>query len=125
MIITRLLTSSIESRSTVSVVMSWKMQSKSHTNTYNAGIQADHARRTLIRQALRTWRLKENVFSPEIARTTFLGARVIMRAGDSREAAELFKKARNLRNTIVGAQKKGDSSLREKDFDELVTFFSR
>jgi hypothetical protein len=37
----------------------------------------------------------------------------------------LFKQARDFRNSITGVAKKSDSQLREKDFDNLVTFFCR
>ncbi|KAF2116999.1 tetratricopeptide repeat domain-containing protein [Lophiotrema nucula] len=85
----------------------------------------ENANRALIGQALKIWRLKETVFAPEIARTTFLEAKVYMQSGDVQRAAGLFKEARDLRNSISGARKKGDASLREADFDDLVTFFSR
>jgi hypothetical protein len=69
--------------------------------------------------------LKERVFTPEIARTTFLRAKVLNQEGETQEATSLFKQARDLRNSIPGAPKRSDAHLREKDFDELVTFFSR
>ena len=81
--------------------------------------------RALINQALKIWRLKEAVFRPEIARTTFLKAKVEMEAGCTQAAAGLFKEARNIRNRIPGASKRSDILLKEADFDELVTFFSR
>lgn len=71
------------------------------------------------------WRRKESIYIPELARTTFLKAKLLMRSGSEIKAAALFKEARSLRNSIQGAPKKADADLKEYDFDQLVTFFSR
>lgn len=81
--------------------------------------------RALIEQALRIWRPMETVFNPEIARSTFLMAKVLRQSGAIQQAVELFKEARELRNRVPSAPKKEDVSLGEADFDVLVTFFSR
>jgi len=82
--------------------------------------------RILIDQALKVWRLKgESIFNPEIARTTFLKAKLAMQCGNELEATMLFKKAKKLRSSIPGAPKKADSNLREGDFDELLVFYDR
>ncbi|KAL9095194.1 MAG: hypothetical protein Q9165_002450 [Trypethelium subeluteriae] len=81
--------------------------------------------RILVDQALKVWRVRESVYAPEIARTTFLKAKIIMKQGDESKARELFKDAKSLRNRIPRAPEKADADLRESDFDELVTFFSR
>ncbi|KAF2232579.1 tetratricopeptide repeat domain-containing protein [Viridothelium virens] len=83
------------------------------------------AARTLVDQALKVWRLRESVYTPEIARTTFLKAKIMMKQGDEFTATNLFKDAKSLRSRISGASEKADADLRESDFDTLVTFFSR
>ncbi|KAL9078237.1 MAG: hypothetical protein Q9157_002855 [Trypethelium eluteriae] len=83
------------------------------------------AARTLVDQALKVWRLRESVYTPEIARTTFLKAKIIMKQRDEFIATSLFKDAKSLRGRIPGAPEKADADLRESDFDNLVTFFSR
>lgn len=85
----------------------------------------DNAFRILIDQALKVWRLRRAIYSPEIARTTFLKAKLLMQSDNGPEAAVLFKEARNIRNSLPGVMIKPDEQLREADFDELVTFFSR
>ncbi|KMK56922.1 tetratricopeptide repeat domain-containing protein [Aspergillus fumigatus Z5] len=86
--------------------------------------EMEHAR-TLIDQALKTYSLRESVFLPELARTTFLKAQLAMISGEVSEATDLFKKAKDMRCRIPHAPHKPDASLRESDFDRLVTFFSR
>jgi hypothetical protein len=49
----------------------------------------------------------------------------MMQSGNTGKATQLFKQARDLRNSITGVAKKGDSQLRKKDFDDLVTSFFR
>ncbi|KAH1845095.1 hypothetical protein KXX43_006719 [Aspergillus fumigatus] len=86
--------------------------------------EMEHAR-TLIDQALKTYSLRESVYLPELARTTFLKAQLAMISGEVSEATDLFKKAKDMRCRIPHAPHKPDASLRESDFDRLVTFFSR
>ncbi|KAK3935064.1 tetratricopeptide repeat domain-protein [Diplogelasinospora grovesii] len=80
---------------------------------------------TLIDQALKVYNLRETVYLPELARTTFLKARLAMQAGDVQGATDLFKQAKEMRSRIPHAPAKPDASLREADFDQVVTFFSR
>lgn len=80
--------------------------------------------RTLIDQALKVWSTNEQVYKPELARTSFLKARVLFQQGDKR-ALELFRDAVRLRTSIPKVKSKPDRDLEEKDFDDLVTFWSR
>ena len=81
--------------------------------------------RKLIDQALKVWRTNKPVYKPELARTSFLKARVLFQQKDDKRASELFKEAVKLRNSIPNVKSKPDRDLEEKDFDNLVTFWSR
>ncbi|EME81309.1 uncharacterized protein MYCFIDRAFT_95554, partial [Pseudocercospora fijiensis CIRAD86] len=82
--------------------------------------------RQFIEQAFRIWHADEASFRNEIARTIFLKARLEERAGNNFEAGALRERAAELRSRIVNEQhKKSPSELESKDFDELVTFWSR
>ncbi len=74
---------------------------------------------------MKVYGLRESVFLPELARTTFLKARLAMQSGDEQEATRLFKLAKDRRSRVPYAPAKPDASLKEADFDSLVTFFSR
>ncbi|KAJ5406075.1 tetratricopeptide repeat domain-containing protein [Penicillium sp. CMV-2018d] len=86
--------------------------------------EMDYAR-TLIDQALKVYGLRQSVFLPELARTTFLKAHLATHLGEVLEATDLFNKAKEMRSQIPHAPLKPDASLKEADFDELVTFWSR
>ncbi|KAM5438235.1 hypothetical protein MferCBS31731_005096 [Microsporum ferrugineum] len=88
-------------------------------------VVSNNQTRILIDQALKVYSLRESIYLPELARTTFLKAQLAMNSGDVLEAIELFKNAKDMRSQIPDAPCKPDASLRENDFDQLVTFFSR
>ncbi|KAM5449470.1 hypothetical protein MaudCBS49596_004951 [Microsporum audouinii] len=88
-------------------------------------VVSNNQTRILIDQALKVYSLRESIYLPELARTTFLKAQLAMNSGDVLEAIELFKNAKDMRSQIPDAPCKPDASLREDDFDQLVTFFSR
>ena len=69
--------------------------------------------------------MREAVYLPELARTTFLKAKLEMHLGNGMEVKIAFKVARDLRARIPYAAHKSDATLVEADFDCLVTFFSR
>ena len=64
-------------------------------------------------------------YGPEIARTTFLKARLREAQGNWAEAQILREQAAILREKIREAPEVAIKDLEEKDFDELVTFWSR
>ncbi|KAF5011182.1 hypothetical protein FDECE_2668 [Fusarium decemcellulare] len=78
-----------------------------------------------IEQALKVWKVDKDKYAPEIARTTFLKAKTVLAAGKEYEAARSFHEAVSLRGNLTSATPVVESSLQEKDFDELVTFWSR
>ncbi|KAI0436327.1 hypothetical protein F4803DRAFT_542680 [Xylaria telfairii] len=86
--------------------------------------EVDNAR-TLLDQALQIYRVREAVYQPELARTTFLKAKLELQCGHEPEAKKLFEHARDMREKLSSVPPKPDASLRELDFDEAVTFFSR
>lgn len=78
----------------------------------------------LLDQALSVWSVDKSAYLPEVARTTFLKAKVAMALERETEAIGLYRKAASLRKRLTNQQKKHDQ-LVEADFDELVTFWSR
>jgi tetratricopeptide (TPR) repeat protein len=80
----------------------------------------------LIDQALKVWTVELDKYAPEIARTSYLKAKVLFSAGREEEATKLFKTAASMRRKIkIESQREDDRDLKEEDFDELVTFWSR
>ncbi|KAK7992997.1 tetratricopeptide repeat domain-containing protein [Apiospora saccharicola] len=78
----------------------------------------------LVDQALSVWSVDKSAYLPEIARTTFLKAKVAMAAAREAEAIGLYRKAASMRKGLTSQARKHDQ-LSEADFDELVTFWSR
>ncbi|KAK6855174.1 hypothetical protein PG995_008706 [Apiospora arundinis] len=78
----------------------------------------------LVDQALSVWSVDKSAYLPEIARTTFLKAKVAMALDRETEAIGLYRKAASMRKVLTSQAKKHDQ-LSEADFDELVTFWSR
>lgn len=74
---------------------------------------------------MKVWESDREVYRPEIARTSFLKAKVLFKRNDFKSATDAFKEAANLRRKVKHAITKGDRDLVEEDFDELVTFWSR
>lgn len=82
--------------------------------------------RTLIDQALRVYGLNEDVYLPELARTTFLKAKLEMQIGNEVEATNKLKVAAGmLARVIPPPEMKPLHSLTEADFDATLTFYSR
>ncbi|KAK8068768.1 hypothetical protein PG994_005384 [Apiospora phragmitis] len=78
----------------------------------------------LVDQALQVWSVDKSAYLPEIARTTFLKAKIAMALDRETEAMTLYRKAASLRKRLTSQPKEHDQ-LSESDFDELVTFWSR
>lgn len=66
-----------------------------------------------------------DVYKPELARTTFLKARVLLQSGNTSEANVVFKVAGRLRGKLVRDDRTNIADLTMQDFDSLVTFWSR
>ncbi|KAJ5769426.1 hypothetical protein N7520_003985 [Penicillium odoratum] len=77
-----------------------------------------------IDQALKNWSVDSETYAREIARTSYLKAKVLSEAGQEDEATKLLQKAAFIRHKITGVERDG-KDLQEEDFDELVTFWSR
>ena len=78
-----------------------------------------------IDQALKVWSVDPQKYAPEIARTTYLKAKILFSTGQEDEATRIFQNAIALRKRIAGMSKVHDMDLTEDDFDKLVTFWSR
>ncbi|KAF2189239.1 tetratricopeptide repeat domain protein [Zopfia rhizophila CBS 207.26] len=78
----------------------------------------------LIDQALKIWNADAEIYKPEIARTTFLKAKMLRTMGDD-ASDEYYNQASALRYEIIGNVEESGKHLEESDFDSLVTFWSR
>ncbi|KAI0483545.1 P-loop containing nucleoside triphosphate hydrolase protein [Xylaria cf. heliscus] len=79
----------------------------------------------LVDHGLKVWNADVNTYAPEIARTTYLKAKILFAAGQEDEATRLFKIATSSRRKITGDLTRKDKDLNEDHFDELVAFWSR
>lgn len=79
----------------------------------------------LIDQALSSWQLDAESFRPEIARTTWLKARQKGAAGEAYARKQLQWEAATLRNELRPDDRKAPGELEDRDFDDLVAFWSR
>ena len=79
----------------------------------------------LVEQALQVWNADKSVYQPEIARTTFLKAKIVYRLGRDHEASVLFNSAAKSWSLLAGRSMINYRDLVEDDFTELVTFWSR
>ena len=80
--------------------------------------------REVIDQALAIWNANRVVYKPEIARSSFLKAKILHHAGLLEDASSLFKEAANARRELAADKQKLDRDLVEDDFNDLVTFWS-
>ena len=78
-----------------------------------------------VAQALKVWYVDQEKYAPEIARTTFLKAKLHFASGDEQNATALFRKAISMRCKLRPNAGEDEKSLQEEDFDEVVTFWSR
>ncbi|CAI7670768.1 unnamed protein product [Penicillium pancosmium] len=77
-----------------------------------------------IDQALKNWSVDSATYAREISRTSYLKSKVLSEARQEDEARKLLREAASMRHKITGVERDG-KDLREEDFDELVTFWSR
>ncbi|KAJ5414120.1 hypothetical protein N7509_000747 [Penicillium cosmopolitanum] len=77
-----------------------------------------------IDQALKNWSVDSATYAREISRTSYLKSKVLSEANQEDEARKLLREAASMRHKITGVERDG-KDLREEDFDELVTFWSR
>ncbi|KAI1121517.1 P-loop containing nucleoside triphosphate hydrolase protein [Nemania abortiva] len=78
-----------------------------------------------ITEALHIWRYDAEVYRPELARTTFLNAQVLEKMGKTQEADSAYKVAGQLRKEVVPTDNRDVKNLAMKDFDAIVTFWTR
>ncbi len=79
----------------------------------------------MINAALQTWSYDAEVYKPELARTTFLKAKLLDQLGKTQKAGIAFKVAARLRKELVPEDKRDVKELAPDDFDRLVAFWSR
>ncbi|KAI0100946.1 tetratricopeptide repeat domain-containing protein [Nemania sp. FL0031] len=80
---------------------------------------------TMINEALKIWDYDASVYKPELARTTFLKARLLEQLGETQKANIAFQAAQRLRDDVVPNDKRDVRSLEPEDFDCLLAFWSR
>jgi hypothetical protein len=86
---------------------------------------ANTAKSDMINKALECWDYDSDVYKPELARTTFLKARLMQQLGKEQKASVLLKVACRLRKNLVPFDDRDASLLSFEEFDMLVTFWSR
>ncbi|EME81306.1 uncharacterized protein MYCFIDRAFT_176595 [Pseudocercospora fijiensis CIRAD86] len=74
---------------------------------------------------LRSWNLDVGSFQHEIARTTWLSALHKGKEGNPEEKKALLKTAADMYNKLRPENQKCVAELEERDFDDLVAFWSR
>lgn len=83
----------------------------------------------MIDQALETWGLDPGVYQPEIARTTYLKGQLLKVLKEDEEADRLIEKATAILTATASyhgtSGSQADALPSSKDFDSLVTFWSR
>lgn len=79
----------------------------------------------LIDQALKTWKFDQYSFMPEIARTTWLHARLLGMRNIPNGHLRARNEAAEIRKQLRPDDMRTAGELQEHDFDELVAFWSR
>ena len=79
----------------------------------------------MINAALQTWSYDAESYKPELARTTFLKARLLEQLGREQEGNIAFKVAGQLRKEIEPEDNRDVKDLSAEDFDHLLAFWSR
>ena len=80
---------------------------------------------SLIEKALSIYQRRPEVYKPQIARTLFTKAQLLMANGAEQESVVVLKQAAALRNQLSWTSNKTEREVRESDFDELVILWSR
>ncbi|KAI1362738.1 tetratricopeptide repeat domain-containing protein [Xylaria arbuscula] len=78
----------------------------------------------IINEALDIWSVDPSAHRNEIARSTFLKAKVFEATGKTQKAAIAFRVASRLRKEVT-KEDRNIASLKMKDFDEIVAFWAR
>lgn len=71
------------------------------------------------------WSVDRKIYKPEIARTSFLKKKLLELQGDDADASIALSTAIELWEETTGSAVKKANELKEADFDDLVTFWSR
>ncbi|KAI0445097.1 P-loop containing nucleoside triphosphate hydrolase protein [Xylaria telfairii] len=79
----------------------------------------------MVDTALQTWNYDAEIYKPELARTTFLKARLLEHMGKTQEADVTYEAAARLRAALVPQDNRHVKELDSSDFDNLVMFWSR
>lgn len=80
----------------------------------------------MVDAALQTWNYDTEIYKPELARTTFLKARLLVYMGKAQEADVAYEAAARLRAALVPRRDNREvKDLDSSDFDNLVMFWCR
>lgn len=95
----------------------------STTNRVATNLGANYSK--LINDALQRLSYDAEVYRPELARTTFLKAQLLEKMGKVQKANVAYKVSGRLRAEVIPDDKRDVKSLAMKDFDDIVTFWTR
>lgn len=76
----------------------------------------------MINAALQAWSYNAEIFKAELARSTWLKARVLEHAGKTQKASLAYKVARRLRAEILPSNEIHTKDLTTEDFEALIKF---
>jgi len=79
----------------------------------------------MINAALECWTLNADLFQPELARTTWVKAKLLEELGESLKASLAFKVASRIRAKIVPDDCRDVRDLADEDFNCLLEYRSR
>ncbi|KAJ6028426.1 tetratricopeptide repeat domain-containing protein [Penicillium herquei] len=79
----------------------------------------------MFNAALECWTLNSDLFQPELARTTWVKAKLLQDLGQTSKAGLAFKVAGHIRAKIVPDDNRDSQVLTDEDFDRLLEYRSR
>ncbi|KAL7781016.1 hypothetical protein V8C43DRAFT_328491 [Trichoderma afarasin] len=88
-------------------------------------LDKDHEAERYLDTALRIFGLRGSFLSNEIARTTYLKGLLYNKLNRQEEADELMREAYSIRKKLEPMDSRPLEALSERDFDQLVAFWSR
>ncbi|KAL2200742.1 tetratricopeptide repeat domain-containing protein [Corynascus similis CBS 632.67] len=79
----------------------------------------------MMNAALECWTMNADLFQPELARTTWVKAKVLQTLGESMKANLAFKVAGRIRAKLVPEDRRDVRTMTDEDFDRLLEYRSR
>jgi len=79
----------------------------------------------MLNAALECWTLNADLFQPELARTTWVKAKLLDTLGETMKASVAFKVAGRIRAKLAPGDRRNVRDLTDEDFDNLLEYRSR